>query len=103
MDSTYTLPVNIGSQYEISVNTLVQTILKLCRCHFRLPHDLRIEYTTIDKDDPKVRRPDLSIYETVTQSNPECTPLDTGLLKTITYFKELIDNNRIEQSIKSEI
>ena len=86
MDSDYHSPINVGCDHEISVNDLVDVCVNeyVRTCDTKLC-TLPIVYTQIDKDDPKVRRPCLSLNTRVLGKR-EYTPLSVGIEKTIQYF-----------------
>lgn len=80
-------PVNVGSDTEISVNSLVETFEVI------IGRRLEKEYIHIDKDDPLLRKPDLTrlkeIYWNVKKTHPEFTPIQRGLSDTLEYFLQL--------------
>lgn len=90
MGSDYSGPVNIGSDTEISINCLVKT--------FEVIIGRRIEkkYLDIDKDDPLLRKPDLTllgdIYWKSKRTHPQFTPIQRGLSETLEYFLQLTGN-----------
>jgi nucleoside-diphosphate-sugar epimerase len=89
MHSDYTQPVNIGSEEEISINTLVNILQKVYTSYYGNQPSFQICYTSIDKDDPKVRKPCLKLYNTLfnkDNNNHNNTSLEEGLLKTLEYF-----------------
>ena len=73
-------PVNIGNPHEITLLELAQTIKKLTKSRSK------IVFRALPQDDPKVRRPDITIARTKLGWRPE-VPLEEGLKKTISYFK----------------
>lgn len=90
MQSEYSNPVNIGNEHEVSVSELVQVAKGVYEQHFKKPCKLICKHTTIDKDDPKVRRPDLMLYKSMF-GEPKGVPLEQGLHKTMLFFLEHID------------
>jgi len=92
MKSDYLSPVNVGNDKEVSVNELVQIAKRVYeqRWNNNQTCDLVVEYTPIDKDDPKVRRPDLTLNRNIV-GHFIPTSLELGLSKTMSYFRELID------------
>lgn len=92
MESSYISPVNVGNDNEISINELVENTRRVYKQLVNNNLDeLRVVYKQIDRDDPKVRRPDLSLNREVV-GEIERTSLDIGLSNTIKHFMELIDN-----------
>jgi len=80
----FTGPVNLGNQEEFSIAELAQKILKL------IPESKsKIIYKALPEDDPKQRRPDISLAKEKLNWQPE-TKLEQGLIKTIDYFRKII-------------
>ena len=76
-------PVNIGSSFEFTMNTLAETILTLTKSKSR------IVYRELPQDDPKRRQLDISLAKRQLNWEPEVN-LVTGLRKTIDYFKKIL-------------
>lgn len=74
---------NIGSTNEITILTLADTILDLVETDSDLTHCPR------PKDDPEIRRPDLSRVKSELGWQPK-TDLETGLRRTIEYFQRVV-------------
>jgi nucleoside-diphosphate-sugar epimerase len=92
MHSDYSSPVNVGNEREISINELVSIAKNVYekKLNNNKACNLQVQYTDIDKDDPKVRRPDLTTYKScISKVTP--TELEVGLYKTMMYFKDYID------------
>jgi len=79
MSSNYNYPVNIGNPVELSINELVK-ILKN-----NITSLSKIEYQKLPENDPKTRKPDISLALKLLKWEPKVT-LDDGLKKTINYF-----------------
>ncbi len=79
-------PLNLGNPNEISIKKLASDIVKLTKSQSK------IVYRDLPVDDPKRRKPDISIANKYLNWEPRCN-LEIGLSKTINYFK-----NRIEKS-----
>lgn len=73
-------PVNIGNPSEITLNTLARTIIKLTQSKSRIIHK------PLPMDDPKVRRPNITLAKKHLKWSP-IVSLDSGLLQTIHWFK----------------
>lgn len=73
-------PVNIGNPEECSIKFLSEEIIKLSRSRSR------IKFVDLPEDDPKVRRPDISLARKFLKFSPAIT-LHEGLQKTIKWFK----------------
>jgi dTDP-glucose 4,6-dehydratase len=73
-------PMNIGNQSEISMLDLARWIAELT--------ESKSEIQFIDRpvDDPGVRRPDITLANTVLDWSPE-VPVEKGLLRTIEWFR----------------
>ncbi|NNF02669.1 MAG: SDR family oxidoreductase [Bacteroidia bacterium] len=80
--SDYTGPVNIGNPDEISIKEFAEEIIKLTGS------DQKIVYKDLPKDDPKQRRPDISLAKKVLAWEPKVSRSE-GLKVTYEYFKNL--------------
>ena len=78
----FTGPVNIGNAGEFTIKELAQIIIEKTKSRSKLI------FTPLPQDDPKRRRPDLSLAKKELDWEPK-TLLDTGLDLTIEYFKGL--------------
>ena len=79
-------PINIGNPNEITIKALANKILKLT-CS-----NSKIIYKKLPDDDPKKRNPDISLAKNILNWEP-IIGLDDGLIKTIKYFRKIIDEN----------
>ena len=79
-------PINIGNPNEISMNNLASAIMDLTNSKSQ------IIYQDLPKDDPKRRNPDISLAKNKLNWKPLYN-LETGLLKTINYFKKINEIN----------
>lgn len=82
-ESGYKQPINIGNDREFTVLEVAELIIKLTNSNSK------IVFKPLPEDDPKQRRPNISKAKEKLNWEPT-TPLETGLLKTIKYFKEHI-------------
>jgi dTDP-glucose 4,6-dehydratase len=73
-------PMNIGNQNEISMLDLARWIAELTES------TSEIEFIDRPVDDPGVRRPDITLANTVLNWAPE-VPVEKGLLRTIDWFR----------------
>jgi UDP-glucuronate decarboxylase len=78
----FTGPVNIGNPCEFSIRELAEKILSLTGSPSKLI------FRPLPQDDPKQRRPDISLAESELNWAPRVT-LEDGLRETIAYFKRL--------------
>ncbi len=78
-------PINIGNPREISMMELAKLILRITGASSGIVHqDLPV-------DDPKVRRPDITKAKKNLNWQPKVS-LESGLQKTVDYFKTMITN-----------
>ncbi|MBI4409581.1 MAG: SDR family oxidoreductase [Gemmatimonadetes bacterium] len=77
-------PVNIGNPDELTVLELAQKVLSVTGS--RSP----IEHRPLPTDDPRVRRPDISLARRVLGWEPKIA-LDEGLRRTLPYFQALVE------------
>ena len=80
-------PVNLGNPNEISINKLALEIQSLTKSNSK------IIYNKLPDDDPKRRRPDISLAIEKLEWSP-LYKLETGLEITIEYFKNLIKKTK---------
>lgn len=79
---------NVGNPGEYSIKQLADEVLKLVSFS-----KSKVIYKPLPSDDPKRRKPDISLAKEVLGWEPTI-PLQVGLAKTIAYFKErFIDGN----------
>jgi dTDP-glucose 4,6-dehydratase len=81
MVSTYCGPVNIGNPSEYTILQLAQLIQELTATA------APIEFLPLPADDPKQRRPDITLAQTVLGWEPRVS-VRAGLAATIAYFQE---------------
>ncbi len=82
-DTGFTGPVNLGNEGEFTIRHLAETIVAMVGSRSR------IEFLPLPQDDPKQRRPDISLARERLQWRPS-VPLQTGLQSTIAYFERLL-------------
>jgi dTDP-glucose 4,6-dehydratase len=80
--SDYVEPVNIGNPDEITIKSFAEEIVELTGAK------TKIIYEPLPHDDPKKRRPDISIAKSVLDWEPRVERYD-GLKKTLAYFETL--------------
>jgi len=83
LDSTETGPVNCGTEQELSMRELAETIVTLAGS------SSPVTYTRRGADDPEKRRPDLTLARTRLGYEPR-VGLEDGLRRTIGYFANRI-------------
>ena len=84
MDSPadFTGPVNLGNPAEFTIRELAEMVVRLVKSRSKL------EFRPLPADDPKQRRPDITLAKTRLDWSPTVT-LEKGLPATIEYFKAL--------------
>ncbi len=80
LHSNEPMPVNLGTEFEMSIEDFAKLIRRLG------DSDVPVVYKELPEDDPKTRRPDLSKARRVLGWEP-AVPLEEGLKKTIEYFR----------------
>lgn len=76
-----TTPVNLGTEFEMSIEDFAKLIRDLAGS------DAPIEYRELPEDDPRTRRPDLTKARALLGYEPK-VPLEEGLRRTIAYFRD---------------
>lgn len=79
----FTGPVNLGNPIEVSVGDLAKMIIKMTGSKSKLI------YLPLPADDPKQRKPDISLAKKILDWQP-VVDLETGLERTIEYFKSVV-------------
>jgi UDP-glucuronate decarboxylase len=85
-------PVNLGNPHECSMLELAETVIDLvpgCRS--------RIVFQELPADDPRQRRPDISLAKEKLRWEPT-TPLAEGLRRTIEYFERRLSEDAAHPS-----
>jgi nucleoside-diphosphate-sugar epimerase/spore maturation protein CgeB len=75
-------PINLGNPSEMTVNELVELVLKITRS------TSRVRRMDLPVDDPKRRKPDITKAQTVLGWRPTTT-LEDGLIATMNWFDNL--------------
>jgi UDP-glucuronate decarboxylase len=76
-------PVNIGNPGEFTMLELAEMVLRLAGSRSK------ISFKPLPSDDPKQRRPDISLAKQALDWEPKVS-LEEGLEKTIAYFRHLL-------------
>jgi UDP-glucuronate decarboxylase len=79
----YIGPINLGNPGEFTMIELAQKVISLTGSSSTLVQ------LPLPKDDPKQRRPDITVAQGQLNWNPT-VPLDDGLVKTIDYFRNIV-------------
>ncbi len=75
-------PINIGNPGEFTINELAEKVIKLTDTKSK------IIYKPLPKDDPRKRRPDITLAKKKLDWQPKIS-LDEGLKKTIEHFRKV--------------
>jgi UDP-glucuronate decarboxylase len=79
-------PVNLGNPVEFTMNELAEQVLQLTNSSSAIVH------LPLPKDDPKQRRPSISVAKRELNWEP-LVPLLEGLKHTIAYFDQLLSES----------
>jgi UDP-glucuronate decarboxylase len=85
-------PINLGNPEEFTISELADTVIRLTGSRSR------VVYKPLPMDDPRQRRPDITLAQTELQWTPK-VGLEQGLIRTIAYFDDLL---RRQQPIPSD-
>lgn len=80
---TTTGPINVGNPVETTMLQLAESVIRLAGSSSKVIHE------ALPEDDPKQRRPDISLAMAQFGWQP-IVSLDEGLLRTIAYFRKLL-------------
>ncbi|XP_046635133.1 UDP-glucuronic acid decarboxylase 1-like [Daphnia pulicaria] len=84
MNSSYTLPINLGNPVEHTIDEFAQIIKSIVN-----GADSSIRYLPAVEDDPQRRRPDITRAKKYLNWEPKIS-LDAGLRKAVEYFRREI-------------
>lgn len=76
----YNMPVNLGNPGEFTIMELVRFVIRLSGSRSR------IVYKLLPQDDPRQRKPDISLARKLLKWHP-LIPLEEGLARTISWFR----------------
>ena len=82
----FTGPVNIGNPGEFTIKQLAEKVIEMTGS------TSQIVFQSLPQDDPLQRKPVIELAKKELGWEP-AIPLEEGLVKTIAYFRELIENN----------
>jgi dTDP-glucose 4,6-dehydratase len=86
--SDHVEPVNIGNPVEFTVRQLAELVLSMTES------EAPIDFRPLPEDDPKVRRPDITLARGALGWEPR-VPLREGLERTIPYFRMMVDTQQL--------
>ncbi len=81
-DESVTGPVNIGNPMEFTILQLAESVIRLTNSKSK------IRFAPLPEDDPRQRRPDITLARQVLNWQPTVN-LEDGLKETISYFRRL--------------
>ncbi len=82
-DNSFTGPMNIGNPQEFTIQSLAEKVIKLTNSKSE------IIYKPLPEDDPKQRKPDISLAKKTISWEPKIN-LDKGLEQTINFFEKIL-------------
>ena len=82
-------PTNVGNPHELTISELAQLVIE------ETGSQSGIESLPLPADDPKVRRPDISVAREILGWEP-LTTLHEGLKKTVPYFRNLVETEKAQ-------
>jgi dTDP-glucose 4,6-dehydratase len=82
-------PTNVGNPQEFTISELAQLVIE------ETGSQSGIESLPLPADDPKVRRPDISVAREILGWEP-LTTLHEGLKKTVPYFRNLVETENAQ-------
>ena len=89
-DDDFTGPVNLGNPVEFTILELAEKVIELVHLALGTENrELKIIFAPLPSDDPTQRQPDITLAKERLGWEPSI-PLETGLVKTIGYFKTLL-------------
>jgi UDP-glucuronate decarboxylase len=80
---SFTGPVNLGNPVEFTIKTLAQMVIKMTGSKSK------IIYLPLPQDDPKQRKPDISLAKKELDWSPK-VDAEVGLAKTVEYFRRVL-------------
>ena len=89
-------PINIGNPTEFSILDLAKTVIDMTGSRSRIAH------RPLPQDDPRQRRPDISLAQEQLSWKPT-TSLKDGLVRTIAYFETLLGEKAVREALIGEL
>ena len=90
--SSYGGPVNIGNPNEMTLRAMAEKIIEITGSASS------IEMMPLPPDDPKVRRPDITLAQKVLDGWEPKVSVDEGLRRTCDYFMEALSGRKAPNS-----
>jgi len=88
-------PVNLGNPEEFAIVDLAKAVIELTASRSRIVH------RPLPQDDPRQRRPDITLAERLLGWKPQ-TALQAGLTRTIGYFDALLHDATIRTTLQQQ-
>lgn len=76
-------PINMGNPVEFTIRELAETVLRM------VGGPSQLVLRPLPQDDPRQRQPDIALARATLDWEP-CVQLEQGLVKTIDYFRKLV-------------
>ena len=76
-------PINLGNSHEFYIRDLAELIVR------QTNSKSEVTYLSLPQDDPKKRKPDLTLASQVLNYSPK-VELEEGINRTISYFKKVL-------------
>ncbi len=89
---TFIGPVNLGNPIEYTMREIANTVIQMTHS------SSKIIFLPLPEDDPKRRKPDISLAKQKLDWEPKI-PLKAGLLKTIYYFSQFYPKKKLGKNI----
>jgi UDP-glucuronate decarboxylase len=91
-EDSVTGPINIGNPTEFTMLELASLVIEMTGSRSRIVH------RPLPQDDPRQRKPDISRAQEFLSWKPT-TPLKEGLVRTITYFEQLLQQDGVAKEL----
>jgi len=85
-------PINLGNPAEFTIAELAELVIELTNSQSRIVH------RALPQDDPKQRKPDISLAHEHLKWAPR-TSLRQGLMPTIAYFEQLLSDHNLRSTL----
>ena len=96
MDSNYTQPVNIGNPEEHSIREFATKIRDTVQAKTKRSSRSEIIHLPAVEDDPRQRKPNISLAKKVLNGWTPQVGIDEGLEKTIEYFTRELERKNFD-------
>ena len=101
MESNYTQPVNIGNPEEHSIKEFAVKIRDTVQKQTKRNSKSEIVHLPPVEDDPRQRKPDISLAKKVLSGWTPQVGIDEGLDKTIHYFARELERKNFDLNIET--